>query len=108
MLNLSVSRSLIPRVFISSTIADLESYRAAAREAVIAAGMFPVLSDNFPASGAEPPLKVCLDRVSETDVLIVLVAHRYGWRPKDQPKKNKPRKSITWLECLQAAETDNR
>lgn len=102
------NRSPIPRVFISPTSEDLEPFRAAAREAVLAAGMFPVMFEYFPASSAIPPLKECLDRVSQTDVLIVLVAHRYGWRPTDQPKKNKPRKSITWLECLQAAETDKR
>ncbi len=102
----AAQRPTTPHVFISSTIEDLEPYRSAAREAVIAAGMFPVLCDNFPANGADPPLKVCLDRVSRTDVLIVLVAHRYGWRPKDQSKKNKPRKSITWLECQQAADDE--
>ncbi len=100
-------RSATPHVFISSTIEDLEPYRAAAKEAVIAAQMLPVMSDHFPA-GAEPALGVCLGKVSQTDVLIVLVAHRYGWRPKDQSKKHKPRKSITWLECLQAAEVDKR
>lgn len=35
--------------------------------------------------------------VRECDVLVVLVAHRYGWVPSDQPDKGT--KSITWLEC---------
>lgn len=35
-------------------------------------------------------------------MVIVIVAHRYGWVPKDQPAKQY--KSITWLEFERAAE----
>ena len=98
-------RSSVPRVFISSTVADLEPYRAAAREAAIAVGMLPVMCEDFAASDHRPPLDEFLARVKETDVLIVLSAHRYGWIPDDQPK-TKPRKSITWLEFQQAVDKD--
>jgi formylglycine-generating enzyme required for sulfatase activity len=93
----------VPRVFISSTSEDLEPFRAAAKEAVIEAQMLPVMSEHFPASSSNPPLEECLQKVSQTDVLIVLVAHRYGWMPVNQPM-GKPRKSITWLECQQAVD----
>ncbi|MEI8019084.1 MAG: DUF4062 domain-containing protein, partial [Schlesneria sp.] len=98
-----ISVRSVPRVFISSTVADLETYRAAAREAAIAVGMLPVMCGDFAPSDHRPPLDECLARVKETDVLIVLTAHRYGWIPDDQPKE-KPRKSITWLECQQAVD----
>ncbi len=39
----------------------------------------------------------CLAKVSECDVLVVIVAHRYGWKPPGQRGK-----SVTWLECLEA------
>ena len=90
----------IPQVFISSTSMDLEPYRDAAREAVLAAEMLPVMSDNF-AAKMTGPLKGCLEKVAKSDLVVVLVAHRYGWIPPEQQSQN-PRKSITWLECEQA------
>ncbi len=102
----AAKRPTTPHVFISSTAEDLEPFRAAAKEAAIAVGMLPVMFEYFPASSDNPPLKECLDRVAQTDVLIVLVAHRYGWMPADQPKK-KPKKSITWLECQQAVDDEH-
>ena len=93
-----------PRVFISSTTVDLEPYRAA-REAVIKAGMLPVMSEDF-ASTPNPPLKECQEQVSGTHLLIVLVGHRYGWIPPEQPTVT-PRKSITWLECERAMADGN-
>jgi hypothetical protein len=38
-------------------------------------------------------------------VLVVIVAHRYGWAPADQPGPDG--KSITWLECERAREKGN-
>ena len=58
------------------------------------------------ASGAHLPLEACLAKIggSETeppvDVLVVIVAHRYGWVPPDQPGTDQ--KSVTWLECEKA------
>jgi hypothetical protein len=45
-----------------------------------------------------------MERVASINVLVVIVAHRYGWVPPDQPGKEG--KSITWLECEQAAVND--
>jgi hypothetical protein len=83
-------------VFISSTSEDLEDYRVAARDAVLSCGFLPVMMKYFAASG-RPPLSECLEMVSKTGVLVVIVAHRYGWIPADQPDGDA--KSITWLEC---------
>lgn len=62
------------------------------------------MQEYFAASGG-PPLRVCLDKVSPCDVLVVIVAHRYGWVPPDQPGGDT--KSITWLEC-ERAERDGK
>jgi hypothetical protein len=86
------------RVFISSTIDDLKKYRERAKAAAVAAGLLPVMSEDFISSGARPPLNECLARVAECDVLVVIVAHRYGWKPDGGRGK-----SITWLECEKAA-----
>ncbi|MBD3373612.1 SUMF1/EgtB/PvdO family nonheme iron enzyme [candidate division KSB1 bacterium] len=85
-----------PVVFISSTSKDLKPYRAAARDAAIQAGFFPVMMEYFEAGG-NPPLETCLAKVRSCDVVVVLVAHRYGWVP-DHPK-NHDKRCITWLEC---------
>ncbi len=88
-----------PNVFISATKEDLESYRQAARDAAIKAGFYPDMMEDFPAGG-KPSLKTCLEKVKPCDVLVVIVAHRYGWIPRE--RSNKAQKSITWLECEQA------
>jgi formylglycine-generating enzyme required for sulfatase activity len=89
-----------PTVFISSTDLDLRDYRAAARDAAITADFFPSMMEYFPASGAHPPLSACLEKAAAADVVIVIVAHRYGWIPPEAPAGGK---SITWLECEHAA-----
>ena len=86
-------------VFISSTSEDLKPYRNAARDAAIGAGLVPIMMEYFVASG-RPSLQECLRKVSEADVVVAIVAHRYGWVPPDQAAGDS--KSITWLECEQA------
>lgn len=93
-------RSNVPIVFVSSTAEDLTRQRAAARDAAIPADCLPRMMEYLAASGDKPPLEACLAKVSEADVLVVLVAHRHGWVPPDQPDGG--HKSITWLECERA------
>lgn len=72
----------IPVVFISSTVEDLLPYRAKARDAAIRVGFYPVMQEYFVASD-NPPLQECMQRVAQADALVAIVAHRYGWVPKD-------------------------
>lgn len=58
------------------------------------------MMEYFPASGHQPSLAVCREKVAEAEVVVVLVAHRYGWVPEDA--SNPDHKSITWLECEHA------
>jgi hypothetical protein len=98
----------IPIAFISSTSEDLQEYRDKARDAALRAEFMPRMMEYFAASGEHPPLKACLAKIAGSsserpaDVLVVIVAHRYGWVPQDQPGSE--RKSITWLECEKAKE----
>ena len=92
--------SRVPAVFISSTSADLKEYRTAAERAASRAGFLQVMMEDFPATG-HPPLDVCRAKVTEADVLVAVVAYRYGWVPPDQPSNQF--KSIAWLECEEAA-----
>jgi hypothetical protein len=101
----SIASLATPIVFISSTIEDLSEYRAKARDAVNQVGFVPRMKEHFAASG-NPPLQECLQKVSGSrseppaDVVVLIVAHRYGWVPENQPGSD--RKSITWLECERA------
>lgn len=91
---------MVWKVFISSTQVDLKEYRQAARDAVLKAGCLPVMFEHWPASGHRQPLAACLQTVAECDLLIVIVAHRYGWVPPEQ--HGAAHKSITRLECEEA------
>ena len=95
----------MPTVFISSTSEDLKPYRDAARDAAIGAGLLPKMMEYFVATGG-PSLPECLRKVSEADVVVVIVAHRYGWVPTDQSAGDC--KSITWLECEHAEREGKR
>ena len=75
----------IPKVFISSTHEDLRTYRDAAAEVANREYFLPVISENFSAVTA-PPLDECLKKVTECDLLVVIVAYRYGWIPPGQPE----------------------
>jgi hypothetical protein len=86
-----------PVVFISSTCEDLKrtGHRDAARDAALGAEMSLDMQEYWPARD-NPPLKECLARVGKVDVLVVIVAYRFGWVPPDQPEKDrKKRKSVT-------------
>jgi len=87
----------IPTVFISSTSEDLKLYRQAARDAAVSARFHPEMMEYFPANGQHPPLEACRAKVREADVIVAIVAHRYGWVPDAADQKN-----ITWLECEEA------
>ena len=87
----------VPAVFISSTVEDLKAYRTAARDAALRAECLPKMQEYW-AARDNPPLATCLARVAEADVLVVVVAHRFGWVPDDQPEKGRKVKSITWGE----------
>ncbi|MCI0494636.1 DUF4062 domain-containing protein, partial [candidate division KSB1 bacterium] len=89
-----------PTVFISSTADDLKPYRQAAKEVAIRARFLPEMMEYFASEGKHPPLAECLKKVDACDVLVVIVAYRYGWIPPDQTGGEK--KSITWLECERA------
>jgi formylglycine-generating enzyme required for sulfatase activity len=90
----------VPVVFISSTAEDLGAYRKAADQGARIARCFPEVHELWVARD-KPPLAECLARVRSADALVAIVAHRYGWVPPEQPGGE--RKSITWLECEEAA-----
>ena len=85
-----------PSVFISATRQDLGEFLLLAKDAALHAGFAPVMQEYFPSEGRRS-LAGCLEKVAAADVLLVIVAHRYGWVPAVQGGGLD--KSITWLEC---------
>ena len=69
------------KVFVSSTYEDLKGHRAAARRAIQKLGHQPIMMEDF-VSSSKPPKNECLDKVEESDVLVGIYAHRYGFVPK--------------------------
>jgi hypothetical protein len=89
--------SIMPKAFISSTAEDLKSCRESARDAAIIAGFQPVMLEYFSAQSESLPYKACMKKVADCDVVIAIVAHRYGWVPPDQP--GAPRALRGWSVC---------
>ena len=86
-------------VFISSTSDDLKDYRDQAAAAVRANGFAVSGMEDWPSTG-QLSLPECLQKVAAADLVVAIVAHRYGWVPGDPT--NTDSKSITWLECEHA------
>ena len=84
-------------VFVSSTSVDLEAYRSAVRDAIIALGMYPVMMEYFPAMD-EAAVAACKQKVLDSDDYVGIYAHRYGFIPQGQTK------SITEMEFDWASE----
>ena len=88
-------------VYVSSTFVDLQDHRAALKEALEMAGYNVECMEKYPAF-EERPLDRCLADVEKADVFVLLLAHRYGYRPKQNNPENK---SITQLEYEHAGTT---
>jgi formylglycine-generating enzyme required for sulfatase activity len=91
-----VAANRTPKIFISSTLEDLEPYRLAADAAVRRLNWIPI-NCGYWSAGGNPPLGTCLSAVDRADVVLVIVGHRHGWTPPGQPDGQY--KSITRLEC---------
>src|SRR5262245_19776337 len=88
------------RVFISYTGEDLADHAAVVAEVVRRLEWVAVDHRDWGASG-RPSVSECKDRLLKCDILVVLVAHRYGWIPsKDEDGDDTT--SITWLEVKTA------
>jgi tetratricopeptide (TPR) repeat protein len=83
---------------ISSTALDLPEHRGEIMDACLRQGMFPMMMEHLPASGAEA-ISSSLRLVDEANIYIGVFAHRYGYVPKE---KNPERLSITEMEYNRA------
>ena len=69
-----------PRVFVSSVVEGFEVYRAAARAAIHSAGGEAILvNEDFPSIHTSSR-NACLDAVASSDIFVLLIGTRGGWR----------------------------
>jgi len=85
------------KVFISSTYLDNEERRKIVRDAITMAEMVWHGMEIFTAS-TRPTVEECVRLAKEADVLVGIIAWRYGWEPEGQDK------SITEMEYDAAKE----
>ena len=87
------------RVYISSTVADLEEERRAVIEWLVAANHQPVHSYR---PDSETVRESCFDDIDACDLYVLILGHRYGF----QPEEGNPEKlSITHLEFRRAGQS---
>jgi hypothetical protein len=87
-----------PKIFISSTIVDLPNERKAALKAVEKVGGFPVMSEFTIEAQSTDSLTICLSKVKESDIYVLILGGRYGWQPENK-------ESITELEYKTAIDS---
>lgn len=69
------------KVFLSSTAVDLEAYRKVADDTILRLSHESVVMERFGPLPGEP-VKECERKARECDVLVCIVAHRYGFEPE--------------------------
>jgi tetratricopeptide (TPR) repeat protein len=89
-----------PVVYISSTFIDLEEHRKVLKLALEQSGYNVEAMERY-AAFDQRPLDRCLQDVADCDFYVLLLAHRYGFRPEVDGKKTL---SITECEYLRAGE----
>lgn len=85
------------RVFISSSLKDLEQYRPQLTDTLAHAGIEVFESGELPASG-RTTLEIVKDKIENSDAVILIIGHRYG------AIEESSRKSYTELEFEMALE----
>src|SRR6266480_7649008 len=86
------------RVYVSSTIADLEQERRAVIDWLLAAQHQPVHSYR---PNSDTVRESCLDDVGTCDLYVLILGHRYGFQPAED---NPEGLSITHLEFRRAGQ----
>src|SRR5215469_12787716 len=89
---------VMAKVYVSSTIADLEQERRVVLDWLRLA-RHQVVDSYLP--GSDTVRDTCLDDVAACDLYVLIVGHRYGFQPADD---NPERLSITHLEFRRAGE----
>jgi Domain of unknown function (DUF4062)/inactive STAND len=92
------------RVFISYTAEDLRAFADVVQD-VLRRMEWVAIDHRDWAPDGRPSVATCRGKIDSCDIVVVLVAHRYGWvPPKEQDGDDFT--SITWMEYKWARERD--
>src|ERR1044071_5091719 len=80
------------KVFLSSTAQDLVAYRKVADDTILRMSQEAVVMERFGPLPGEPVAE-CERKASECDVVVCIVAHRYGFVP-EKGKGSIPRREV--------------
>jgi hypothetical protein len=94
-------KTTAPRVMISSTFIDLKEHREAAINALLAAGLFPVVMEHNIGSPDDHVISSSLAMVDSAAAYMCLIGDRYGQTPTSA-KHNPTGLSVTELEFQRA------
>lgn len=86
-----------PKIFVGSTVSDLEKFRVVARDSILLCGGYPQMMEQWPYENQEDPVDVCRRKIRDSAHYIGIFAHRRGWIPDNLPPEY-AHKSITELE----------
>ncbi len=93
---LAASSNSNHRVFVSYTARDLEAHADIVSD-VVRRLEWVAIDHKYWSPSGRPSVSECTSQVESCQILVVLVAHRYGWVPSvDQDGDGE--KSITWIE----------
>ncbi len=73
------------RVFVSSVHMGMQDYRAAVSDACVRLGITPVVMDEYVVEPARP-LERSLSSLDSSDLVVLLVGHRYGAIPRGESR----------------------
>ena len=65
------------KIFISSVITGMETFRTAAQDAILQLGYDPVMAEDFIAKPHSPQI-ACLDGIRQSGLVILLLGSEYG------------------------------
>ncbi|MCP3958923.1 MAG: DUF4062 domain-containing protein, partial [bacterium] len=88
-------------VMVSSTLRDLKDHRAAARDAILQARMFPLRMEEAGAQTGTTAVRFSRDLVRDADVYVGIFAYHYGYVPDDEDQSVTEIEYRAWSERLE-------
>jgi hypothetical protein len=76
-------KDILPIVFVSSTIIDLPSERKASQRAIKKIPAIPSMSEITFEAQNKDSITLCVNKVEECDIYILILGGRFGWEIKD-------------------------
>ena len=74
------------RIYLSSTLTDLQAHREALRAAIQSLGDVEYVGAEYFSASSDPPLESCLSEVRQSSLMVLILGWRYGYIAEGQTK----------------------